>query len=82
MNGKGGTHLHPSVGTAGAAGLRRLVAGSSAGSLVVLLLLWLLLLGLGDGLRVLLVLVHGPVEDVVVLEALANKEITEDLAEV
>lgn len=45
-------------------------------------LLWLLLLGLRDRLGVLLVLVDGPVEDIVVLEAFANKEITEDLAEV
>lgn len=35
-----------------------------------------------DGLGVLLILVDGPVEDVVVLEALADEEITEDLAEV
>lgn len=38
--------------------------------------------GLGNGLGVLLVLVDGPVKDVVVLEALADKEIAEDLAEV
>lgn len=38
--------------------------------------------GLGDGLGVLLVLVDSPVEDIVVLEALTNKEIAEDLAEV
>jgi len=37
---------------------------------------------LGNSLSVLLVLVHGPVEDVVVLEALADEEITEDLTEV
>lgn len=37
---------------------------------------------LGNGLSVLLVLVHSPVEDVIVLESLTDKEITEDLAEV
>lgn len=37
---------------------------------------------LGDGLGVLLVLVDGPVEDVVVLESFTNEEIAEDLAEV
>ena len=39
-------------------------------------------MGLRNGGRVLLVLVHSPVEDVVVLEALADKEIAEDLAQV
>lgn len=37
---------------------------------------------LGNGLGVLLVLVDGPVEDIVVLEAFADEEVTEDLAEV
>ena len=37
---------------------------------------------LGDGLGVLLVLVDGPVEHVVVLEAFTDEEVTEDLAEV
>jgi hypothetical protein len=37
---------------------------------------------LGNGLGVLLVLVDGPVEDVVVLEALTDEEVAEDLAEV
>jgi len=37
---------------------------------------------LSDGLSVLLVLVDGPVEDIVVLETFADEEITEDLAEV
>ena len=37
---------------------------------------------LSNGLCVLLVLVHGPVEDVVVLEALADEEVAEDFAEV
>lgn len=37
---------------------------------------------LGDGLGVLLVLVDGPVEDIVVLEALTDEQVAEDLAEV
>jgi len=37
---------------------------------------------LSNGLCVLLVLVHGPVEDVIVLEALADEEVAEDFAEV
>lgn len=37
---------------------------------------------LGNSLSILLVLVDSPVEDVIILEALANKEITEDLAEI
>ena len=37
---------------------------------------------LGNGLRVLLVFVHRPVENVVVLEAFADEEVAEDLAEV
>jgi hypothetical protein len=38
--------------------------------------------GLSDGLSILLVLVDGPVKDVVVLEAFTDKEVAEDLAEV
>ena len=49
---------------------------------VLLLLIRGSLVGLGNSLGVLLVLVHGPIENVVVLESLADKEITEDLAEV
>lgn len=37
---------------------------------------------LGNSLSILLVLVNSPVEDVIILEALADKEITEDLAEI
>ena len=53
----------------------------TAATLVVLLAL-ALIGSLSDGLRVLLVLVDGPVEDVVVLEALTDEEVPEDLAEV
>jgi hypothetical protein len=59
-----------------------LVSAASAGLVVLLARSLALLVLLGNGLGVLLVLVHSPVEDVVVLEALADKEITEDLAEV
>lgn len=51
---------------------------------------WLILLilvvrvssSLSNGLGILLVLVDGPVENVVVLERLANEQVTEDLAKV
>lgn len=42
----------------------------------------LLLRGLSNGLSILLVLVHGPVEDVIVLEAFTDEEVAEDLAEI
>mgnify|MGYP000942238230 CR=1 FL=1 len=38
--------------------------------------------GLSNGLSILLVLVDGPIEDVVILEAFTDEQITEDLAEV
>lgn len=50
--------------------------------LLLLILGRLLTSSLGDGLGILLVLVHGPVEDVVVLEALTNEKVTEDLPQV
>ena len=57
--------------------------GSSATRLLLLFLnLSLTGIGLSHGLGILLVLVHGPVEDVVVLETFADEQITEDLAEV
>lgn len=37
---------------------------------------------LGNGLGILLVLIHGPVKDVIILESLADEEIAEDLAKV
>lgn len=58
------------------------VRDMAATGLVVLLRSGLVSGSLGDGLGVLLVLVDGPVEDVVVLEALTDEKITEDLAEV
>ena len=59
------------------------LSGATAGGLLFALLgsLTTLIL-LSDGLGVLLVLVHSPVEDVVVLEAFADEQITEDLAEI
>jgi hypothetical protein len=53
---------------------------ASTASLVVLLAS--LVCGLSNGLSVLLVLVDGPIEDIVVLEALTDEEIAEDLAEI
>ena len=56
--------------------------GAGTSLLLLLLLGWLVAGSLRNGLGVLLVLVDGPIEDIVVLESLANKEITEDLAKV
>ena len=58
------------------------LVGAVAAGLVLRLIGLLLALRLGDGLSVLLVLVHGPVEDVVVLEALTHEQVTEDLTQV
>lgn len=41
-----------------------------------------LLVGLGQSLSILLILVDSPVKNVVVLEVLANKKISEDLAKI
>lgn len=49
--------------------------GSGSGILVAILVRL-------DLSRVLLILVHGPVEDVVVLEALTDEQVAEDLAEI
>jgi len=57
--------------------------GTSATSwLLILILGGLLASGLGNGLGILLVLVDCPIEDIVVLEAFTDEEITEDLAKV
>lgn len=64
------------------AGLSTSSLGSAACRLLLGLLSGVTTLSGGDGLGVLLVLVDGPVEDVVILEALADEEIAEDLAEV
>lgn len=60
------------------------VGDMATAALVVILLVVVLgvAAGLRDRLGVLLVLVDGPIEDVVVLERLADEQITEDLAEV
>src|SRR4051812_24262450 len=55
---------------------------SSLSCLVFTLVAALLLLCLSDGLSILLIFVHGPVEDIVVLEAFADEEVTENLAQV
>ena len=55
---------------------------AGAGLLFGLIGCCLLSLGLGDGLSVLLVLVDGPVEDIVILEPLTHKQVAEDLAQV
>jgi len=55
---------------------------STSAWLLVLILGSLLSGSLGDGLSVLLVLVNGPIENIVVLEALTDEEITEDLSKV
>ena len=56
--------------------------GTGASGLLVIILGGLLTGGLGNGLGILLVLVDGPIKDIVILEALTNEEITEDLSEV
>lgn len=57
--------------------------GGDMTSTALVVLFTLALVGsLSNGLGVLLVLVDGPVEDVVVLEAFTDEEIAEDLAEV
>lgn len=79
------TLKHLAAGAGHGTRLRRSDGSSSGhtGSPSLVLILGVSLAGsLGNGLGVLLVLVHGPVEDVVILEALANKEIAEDLAQV
>ena len=64
----------------------RLTSSSSSGTgtarLLILLLGGLVSSGLGNGLSILLILVDGPIEDIVILESFTDKEITEDLAEV
>jgi len=50
--------------------------------LLLILLGGLLACGLGNGLSILLVLVDGPIEDIVILETLTDEEIAEDLSEV
>ena len=76
------------LGEAGAAGsrtwlaTRSLVGAVAAGLLLGFIGVLLLGLGLSDGLGVLLVLVDGPVKDVVVLEAFTYEEIAENLAQI
>lgn len=50
--------------------------------LLIIILGGLLTSGLGNCLGILLVLIDSPVEDVVILEALTDEEITEDLSEI
>ena len=62
-----------------------LTSGISAGHVaasLVFVILGSISRSLGNGLGVLLVLVDGPVEDVIILEGLTNEEITENLSEV
>lgn len=86
VNARGATLNHLAARAGNGVGLSRLASrgrGSATGtSLVIVISTGLLTCGLGNSLGVLLVLVDGPVEDVVVLEALADKEVSEDLAEV
>jgi hypothetical protein len=89
-------HSHPVASTDGAVGVRGLAgnllpgpAGERLGLLAgtrgvlgVLSSRGRVAGGLLDRLGVLLVLVDGPVENVVVLEALAHEQVAEDLAQV
>lgn len=56
--------------------------GTGTAGLLVIILVGLLTGGLGNGLGILLVLVDGPIEDIVILETLTDEEIAEDLSEV
>lgn len=73
-----------SLGSSGrsSAGIRGGSGGDVTAATLIVILGSRVACSLGNGLGVLLVLVNGPIEYVVVLEALANEEVTEDLAEV
>jgi hypothetical protein len=76
-------HLTARAGNGSRLGTRLSSSSSSARGTSLLFVLRVGLNGgLGNGLSVLLVLVDGPVEDVVILEPLADEKIAEDLAEV
>lgn len=91
-----GCNSHPvasSDGTVGLGGLADLPGSAGGSGLALLTGGRSVVLGFGggltglvgsllDGLGVLLILVHSPVKDIVVLETLADEEIAEDLAEV
>lgn len=71
------------VSEAGSVASGSLVSATPSTSLVLVIACNLTLLVLrGNCLGVLLVLVDGPVEDIVVLEALADEQVAEDLAQV
>jgi hypothetical protein len=71
------------LGTSSSASIGSGSGGDMASTAGLVVLLALALVGsLSDGLSVLLVLVDGPIEHIIVLEAFTDKEITEDLAEV
>lgn len=55
---------------------------TSTASFFLGIILGVLVGSLGNGLSILLVFVDGPIKDIVVLEALTNEQITENLAEV
>ncbi len=57
-------------------------SGTGTSRLLLLILGGLVAGSLGNGLSILLILVDGPIKDVVILESLADKEITEDLTEI
>lgn len=77
---------HLAAGAGNGVGLGSRLAGSggvgTVGTSLLVVLRVGLTSGLGNSLSVLLVLVDGPVENVIILEALTNEEISEDLAEV
>ena len=71
----------PLVGHGGRLATSSLVR--SAVRLLLRLLSGLLLaLGLSDGLGILLIFIHSPVEDVIILETLTHKQVTEDLPQI
>lgn len=69
-------------GSTRGAGIGSGSGGDVTTAALVILLALALTGGLSNGLSILLVLVDGPIEDVVVLETLADEKVAEDLAQV
>lgn len=69
-----------SIGLSGS----RLAGGGVLGGVAAVLVVLSIVLAscLGNSLGVLLILIDGPVEDIVVLETLTNEEVAEDLAKI
>jgi hypothetical protein len=76
-------NLPRSVGNTAGRASGHLLGGTTCCSSSILFLLGFFVgLSIGDGLSILLVFVDSPIEDIVVLEALTNKKVAEDLSKV